>query len=726
MAGTTQEFNNEFIKQIGLGVGISRTYPKGHPSLLPVIQRLKVLLKEIPLEKESLSLVVIEDVLMIEEERFDARRLPMVKSLVDRFNQLDIKSITFNVDLSDNDIKEFLAATAATPAEINDYGDIVALIKAHGIIGIKVNKFRVGVISSDQDGRAINWDTFLESIVVSDTAMSDEQRFKELSKFLAGVGISGAEPANIQSENIVGGLEKLALMIADQYGEGRWDEYSIVFSRILSVLSPNIKKNIVRYKTENKKLAMLFKSLIPTMNDEDIVDIVAMKAKEKKAGVEEEVLDILKNVTGSRLPDILSSLRMNVPELNFEKIVGRLMSEMKTSKGSKEADKFVTRDLEVKLRNFFPKLRDPHSDVRIAAIEELVKLSPGIFQTKNWDLLRLLVDRLDTMADAETEIPTFTKVIDALKDLYTRSVQLKNDDMTQFISKKFGKHLMRKEPTLRERKKIVISAIAEIKDQNYITEMVSMLWDQGTFIEAREAIITFSEFSTPLLIDTLKDIDDRSIRMKILDILVRIGEKAVPEVKKMLGFPEWFIRRNGVWLLGEIKSAAVVDDLGKLITDEEERVQLEVVEALVKLNLPAGKPYLNQGLNSKFRAVVVASLRTADRANSQTKIPEVLGWIRIRKGIPDEKEEKFRQSVIAELEEIGDDRVIPAFNEILNEKSLFKGDLLLATKQAILDAYLKINTPNTLQALRDATKHRDAYVAGMAQEIVKRLDAGRT
>jgi len=726
MYGSTQEFNTEFIKQIGLGVGISRTYPKGHPSLLPVIQRLKVLLKEIPLEKESLSLVVMEDVLMIEDERFDSRRLPMVKSLVDRFNQLDIKSITFNVDMNDNDIKEFFAVTAATPAEIEDYGNVVALVKARGIIGVKVNRFRVGVISSDQEGKAINWDTFLDSLVVSDTAMSDEQRFKELSKFLAGVGISGAEPANVQTDNIVGGLEKLALTIADQYGEGRWDEYSIVFSRILSVLSPNIKKNIVRYKTENKKLAMLFKSLIPTMNDEDIVDIVAMKAKEKKPGTEEEVLDILKNVTGSRLPDILSSLRMNVPELNFEKIVGRLMSEMKTSKGSKEADKFVARDLEVKLRNFFPKLRDPDQAERIAAIEELMKLSPGIFQTKNWDLLRLLIDRFDTMADAETEIPTFTKVMDALKGIYARAVQLKNDDITQFVSKKFGKHLMRKEASLLERKKIVIKAITEIKDQNYITEMVSMLWDQGTFIEAREALIAFSEYSTPLLIDTLKDIDDRSIRMKILDILVRIGDKAVPEVKKLLGFPEWFIRRNAVWLLGEIKSVESVEDLGKLIDDEEERVQLEVVDALVKINVPAGKPYLNQGLKSKFRAVLVVCLRAADRANARAKIADVLGWIRIRKSIPDEKEEKFRQSAITALAEIGDDQTIPVFNEILNEKSIFKSDLLLPTKQAVLDAYLNINTPNTLQALRDATKHRDDYVAGMAQEIIKRLDAGRT
>jgi hypothetical protein len=65
MADLTSQFHAEFIKQIGLGINISRTYPKGHPSLMPIIQKVKIMLKEVPMEKESLSLVIIEDVIMI-------------------------------------------------------------------------------------------------------------------------------------------------------------------------------------------------------------------------------------------------------------------------------------------------------------------------------------------------------------------------------------------------------------------------------------------------------------------------------------------------------------------------------------------------------------------------------------------------------------------------------------------------------------------------------------
>ena len=598
MAEYSIQFLNDLIKQIGLGINISKTYPKGHPSMMPVVKRLRILLREVPIEQETISIVIVEDIIMIEEERFDSKRLPIVKSLVTRFNQLGVKSITFNVEQTEEDIKEFFNAMAATPADIDDYGDIVALMRARGITTIKVNKFRVGVISTDGSGQAVNWDRFLDSLTVGQVAVSDDDKIKELSSFLAGIGIGGNEPVEVQSTKIVSGLEKLALMVADQYGEDRWDEYSIVFSRMLSVLSPTIKKNIAKYRTENKKLAILFKSLIPSMSDEDIIDVISVKAKEKSPKVEQEVIDILKNVTGSRLPGILSALRVNVPELDFETIAARLMSELKTVKGEKAADKFKSKNMEHEMRAIFPRLRDPSHDERIKAVGELLEFRDPIFESENYDLLRLLIDRFDAMADAETDVKTFSIIIDALKSIYLTARSLKKDDMVQFLSKKFGKHLLRKDVALLERKKLVIRAITEIKDENYVAELVSLLWDPGTFVEARAALTALSEFSVPILIDTLKETEDRAVRMKIIDVIVKMGELAVSGVRKLLDAEEWYIRRNGVYILGEMKMNSLIDQLGGLIDDDSEQVQLSVVESLVKIDDVHAKKYFLKALES--------------------------------------------------------------------------------------------------------------------------------
>ena len=62
---TETAFLNDLIKQMGIGINISRIYPRGHPSLKPIVKRVKILLREAPIEQESISLVIVEDVIMI-------------------------------------------------------------------------------------------------------------------------------------------------------------------------------------------------------------------------------------------------------------------------------------------------------------------------------------------------------------------------------------------------------------------------------------------------------------------------------------------------------------------------------------------------------------------------------------------------------------------------------------------------------------------------------------
>jgi hypothetical protein len=718
VTGDIKIFYNDLLKQIGVGINIARAYPKGHPSMQPIVQRLRILLKEIPIEKDSISMVVIEDVIMIDDERYSSKQLPIIKSLVNRFNKVGVKSITFGVDLSENDIREFFNAMVATPADLADYGDIVALVRAKGIIGIQVNKLQVGVVSSDQEGPMMAWGQFLDTLAVGRTVATDEERIRELGGFLAQVGLVGSEPINVQTDRIISGLERLALLVADQYGEDRWDEYSMVFSRMLSALSPNIKKNIVKYRTENKKLAVLFKNLIPTMTDEDIIDVITTKAGEKGPAIEQDIIDILKNVTGTRLPGILASLRVNAPQLDFEKIVARLMTEIKSVEGERGSDAFASKNLETQMRTLFPRLRDDSQDVRRQTVEELSAFTERIFDSGNTDLLRLLIDRFDSMADAETDMATFEKVIDSLRHIYATARKYNKNDIVQFISKKFSKHLLRKDVALLDKKKCIIRAISDLKDENYVTELVSLLWDQGTFVEAREALTLLSEFSTPLLIETLKDTDDKSIRMKILDVLVRIGKNAIPEIRKLLASSKWYIRRNGVHLLGEIRASEAVDILGERVLDESEQVQLEVIDSLKKIGDHSAKKYFIRALASKYKSTIIAAVQNLSKEESAAKLSEIAGWLKARKGIPEKEEETFRQKVITVLGQHGDNSVISALVDVLHEKALFRGNLLYPTKEAALKAIHQIGGEEAAHALEQAAAGRDQQISVYAQELL--------
>jgi HEAT repeat protein len=715
------ELYHDLLKLLRMGIYLSRTYPEGHPSLARTTQRLRNLFNELRIEKRVVSIVVIESILTIEGERFDSQKMTIVKYLVDRFNQLGVKSITFNAEVSESDLKEFFSVMALSPSDIDDYGDIVAVMRMRDITGVKVNIYRVGVVSSDEDVRELDWENFLESLITAEAPKDEEARLKELGNFLGVLGVSSDDPTEVQSNKIVAGLEKLALMVVDRYGEERWNEYSLVFSRILAILSPSVKKNIVRYRTENKKLADLFRKLVPTMDDEDVVDIVVTIAKKRLPNSEEEIVDILKNVSSIKLPDILTILRQRAPEFYTDKFVNRLMKQVRSRRGPDAAAKFVIKNLELEMKSHFPALRSASPEERRQAIEALITFADRLFEAKNYDLVRLMVNRLDTMAEVESDFNVFSKAVTAMKIVYIIARDGKINEVMEFIAKKFAKYLMRKDSIFLDRKRVVIKAIGETRDPTYIPELVSSLWAAGTYGEAREALIALADHSAPLLLQTLRETEDYSVRMKILDILKRMTERVIPRVIALLKADEWYARRNGVFILGELKAETAIDDIAALLDEDIEQIQLEVVMSLSKIGGPKCVDYLKKALNSTYRSVTLEAMKYLNPEDFKMKIPDVLEWLKRTRRFPDSTEEQFRSSVIEVLAKCKDQSVVRALGAIIKEHAWFRGDLLVPTKAAALNALSQIGTPEAMQILQKAANSRNQTIALTAQDVLQRL-----
>ncbi len=715
------ELYHDLLKLLRMGIYLARTYPEGHPSLAITTKRLRTLFNEIRIEKRVVSIVVIENVLTIEDERFDSQKMSIVKYLVDRFHQLGVNSITFNTEVSESDLKDFFSVMAMSASDIEDYGDIVSLLQIRDITGIKVNIYRVGVVSSDEEVRELDWENFLESLITAETPKNEEERLKELGNFLGVLGVSGDDPTEVQSNKIVSGLEKLALMVVDRYGEERWNEYSLVFSRILAILSPSVKKNIVRYRTENKKLADLFRKLVPTMNDEDIVEIVVTIAKGRSPKSEDEVVEILQNVSSLKLPNVLTTLKQRAPEFYTHKFLNRLMKRVKSRKGPDVASKVIIKNLELEMKTHFPRLRSDSAEERMKAIQALVNFADKLFDAKNYDLVRLMANRLDTMADAESDFDVFAKAIDAMKVLYIKARDSNVTEVTEFIAKKFAKYLMRKDSIFLERKRVVIKAIGETKDPTYIPELVSSLWAAGTYTEARQALIALADHSAPLLLQTLRETDDYSVRMKILDILKRMTERVIPKVIELLKAEEWYARRNAVFILGELKADITVEEIAALLNDEIEQIQLEVVASLSKIGTKQCKEHIKKALDSKYASVTLEAMKHLDSEDFENKIPEVLEWLKRTKRLPDELEEQSRVSVIEVLGKCKDKKVVDALAAIIKERAWLRGNLLLPTKAAALNALAQINTPEAMQVLQKAANNRNQFIALNAQDVLQRV-----
>jgi hypothetical protein len=394
------------------------------------------------------------------------------------------------------------------------------------------------------------------------------------------------------------------------------------------------------------------------MNDEDIVDIVVTIAKTKTPDSEDEIVDLLSKVSNIQLPSILSTLRQRAPEFYTHKFVDRLMSQVKSRSGPEAATKFVIKNLELEMKSHFPALRSSSVEERIKAIEALISFADKLFDAKNYDLVRLIVNRLDTMAEAESEFTVFAKAIDAMKILYIKARDRKVSEVMEFIAKKFAKYLMRKDSIFLERKRVVIKAIGETRDPTYVPELISSLWAAGTYGEAREALIDLADHSAPLLLQNLRETEDYSVRMKILDIFKRMSERVIPIVAGLLKADEWYARRNGVFILGELKAETVIDDIAALLKEDIEQIQLEVVKSLNKIGGPKSIEHIKKALSSEYPSITLEAMKYLEPEDFKSKIPEILNWLKRTNRFPDAAEEKFRSSVIEALAKCNDELVV--------------------------------------------------------------------
>ena len=86
-----------------------------------------------------------------------------------------------------------------------------------------------------------------------------------------------------------------------------------------------------------------------------------------------------------------------------------------------------------------------------------------------------------------------------------------------------------------------------------------------------------------------RDFDEASARL-----YDRVG---VPLLEDMIGDERWFVVRNMVGILGEIRSADAVEHFRRTIAHSDARVRRETILALSKLGGEEAVPLLAQGLN---------------------------------------------------------------------------------------------------------------------------------
>jgi HEAT repeat protein len=226
----------------------------------------------------------------------------------------------------------------------------------------------------------------------------------------------------------------------------------------------------------------------------------------------------------------------------------------------------------------------------------------------------------------------------------------------------------------------IMMAMHRIANRTLIDEMVERLGRARTEEDRaslRGTLLALgAEVVTPL-VRSLVAASDLSARRAYRDALVELDRVGVPLLEDMVGDERWFVVRNMVGILGEIRSADAVEHFARTIRHADVRVRRETVIALSKFGGEEAVQQLLVGLADQepsLRAAAALGLGLTKAATAVVPLVKRLG---------EESDGDAVVEIVRALGRIGDARAVPALAERASGGSLFSRTPLPIRLEAI-------------------------------------------
>jgi HEAT repeat protein len=207
---------------------------------------------------------------------------------------------------------------------------------------------------------------------------------------------------------------------------------------------------------------------------------------------------------------------------------------------------------------------------------------------------------------------------------------------------------------------MVMLAIHRVSARPVIEELVQRLGrarDEEERTGLRSTLLHVGADTVTPLVRELTAATDVSARRAYRDALVALDHVGVPLLEDMVGDERWFVVRNMVGILGEIRSADAVEQFRRTIEHTDARVRRETILALSKIGGEEAVPLLAKGLNDGD-----AALRGAAALGlGLTKLPVAVGPLLNR--LPQENDGEVEVEIVRALGRTGDARAVPVLAE---------------------------------------------------------------
>jgi HEAT repeat protein len=211
-----------------------------------------------------------------------------------------------------------------------------------------------------------------------------------------------------------------------------------------------------------------------------------------------------------------------------------------------------------------------------------------------------------------------------------------------------------------------------------IDEFISPLVDSLRIVgrQSRENAMLlceyFGERIASLLINALIEEEAITTRRFILSLLIRLGDKAVPEAIKRLGDRRWFVKRNMLLILNECGGKDAVSHIKPYCHHNHPKVSFQAIKYLLNAGESYGIEELKDCLSSGSRDIVEQAIVISGAYRVKDVVPDLITML--KKKVKSAADVKDKILIVKALGQIGDPRALDTLRNILAAKNfLLKG-----------------------------------------------------
>lgn len=664
----------ELIKELAVGFKAARSYPTGHPVFDRAVSRAMSVLTRICAEHSEFSITLAEDGVVCQDVRLNIGKNPALVSLVDNLRRKDITSISFTSAVKHDDIAHLYSVLASPQAQLGEHGDAAKMLKAQGTESIMINRAPAA------------------SVMKKDTSTKTHEEIIEAIRTL--MEIVRRHGAVSESR----GPFAIVLNDIEEVSKGDWHSYSEALSGVVDLLP--LEKRVALLQDVQMKSFVL--TLMSRLKAETLVELITNWERQGRKDCITKVMGVIEKEKFTEMVPNLKQKQINIYEYLTHASINILDDDV--------AAALTEEDIKVLVQPYYSVLETHDVGLRVEALKSLIKLAGRLVIDKKFDMATSVILRISVAIEQEAVDEAISQVMKDLQDLYAALTKHEQRDLCEKLVEPFGNISGRAGLSLDLRREIV-KFLSATGNPSVLPMLFSFLWESGLYPEVRSAIQGFGRHAVNQAIQFLRDAEDFSVRMKLVDVLKNIGEPSIEVLTSNLDAREWYLRRNIVRIFGEIGDPGVVTHLERMLRDEDQRVRLELVRTWGKLNYRDG---LVKALNDKSVQVKGEALRGLRKFLDAEEVIDLLPG----------------------LSETGDEVYVELL-KIIDEKKVFEamnwiGDLLKRLewrddapakeiKELGVSALTKLDGDNAKMILLDLQKSKDKTLANFAATALRRI-----